>query len=396
MKQTNSRAFWLMGYMLLLLMVGTNIPSPLYAVYKQQWGFSSGMLTLIFATYALLIIPSLLLFGKLSDRYGRKKVLIPGFILSAVGSLLFTLADSLVWLFAARAIQGISVGITSGAATAALSELHPKQGSKLSALVASVATAAGTALGPLIAGVIAEYGPWPTLLPYLVHIVLILPGVVGLLLIPETVPRPSELREHSAKQPGIPGAIRIPFAIGATTVFIAWSVTALFMSLVPSYVTHLLHIHNLAIAGGAVFLMLGASSVAQLTLKRLSQCTSMVAGLILLTTGLVGIVIAVPTQSVLILGLSTIMTGTGQGLAFMGSMTLVTEIAPPQQRASVMSMLYLILYLGVGLPILGVGFGAEQIGLYHSVLIFSCLVGSASLILALFIAIRLRERMLSY
>lgn len=395
MKQTSNRSFWLMGYMLLLLMIGTNMPSPLYAVYKEQWGFSSGVLTLVFATYALLIIPSLLLFGKLSDRFGRKNVLIPGFLLSAVGSLLFTFADNLVWLFVARAIQGISVGITSGAATAALSELHSQQDNKLSALVSSVATAAGTALGPLLAGVMAEYGPWPMSLPYLVHMALILPGMLGLLMIPETVSQQAKAKAQGTGQSGLPAEFKTPFAISAVTVFIAWSVTALFMSLVPSYVSHLLHIQNLAVGGGVVFLMLGASSTAQLTLKHLTHRTSMLSGLILLNIGLVGIVTAVPTQSVLILALSTIITGIGQGLAFMGSMSLVTQIAPPRQRASVMSMLYLILYLGVGLPIIGVGFGAEQIGLFYSVLIFSCLVGSVALILAGLIAVRLKQVMLS-
>lgn len=396
MKKTSNRSFWLMGYMLLLLMIGTNMPSPLYAVYKEQWEFSSGVLTLVFATYALLIIPSLLLFGKLSDRFGRKKILIPGFLLSAVGSLLFTFADNLVWLFVARAIQGISVGVTSGAATAALSELHSKQDNKLSALVSSVTTAAGTALGPLLAGVMAEYGPWPTSLPYLVHMALILPGMIGLLMIPETVSPQAKEKAQGTERTGLPAEIKTPFAISAVTVFIAWSVTALFMSLVPSYVSHLLHIQNLAVGGGVVFLMLGASSTAQLTLKHLANHTSMLSGLILLSIGLVGIVIAVPTQSVLILALSTIITGIGQGLAFMGSMSLVTQIAPPRQRASVMSMLYLILYLGVGLPIIGVGFGAEQIGLFYSVLIFSCLVGAVALILASLIAVRLKHRMLSY
>jgi MFS family permease len=106
-----AKPFWLVGYLLFMLMVGTNLPTPLYGVYKHQWGFSSGILTLIFAVYALTIIPSLLLFGPLSDRFGRKKVLLPGLIVAAIGSILFALAHDVTWLFIARAIQGLAVGL---------------------------------------------------------------------------------------------------------------------------------------------------------------------------------------------------------------------------------------------------------------------------------------------
>ena len=383
----SSTSFWLVGYLLMMLMVGANLPSPLYGVYQHEWGFSSGILTLVFAVYALMIVPALLLFGQLADRFGRKKILIPGLIVAALASVLFAVANDVTWLFIARAIQGLAVGIVSGAATAALAELHPRGDRKHAALIASVATAGGTAIGPILAEALAQYGPWPTVFPFIVQLILLLPGILALLFVPETIPSMPAGR-WKPQRPSVPSEIRTPFTIGAATAFTAWAVTALFMSLVPSYVGTLLHVHNLAITGGVVFVMLGSSSVVQLSLKSLAIRVSHIAGLILLIVGLAGVVLAVPAQSIILLIVSTIVTGAGQGLAFMGSMALIGQVAPPERRGDVISSFYVVIYCGVGIPILGVGFGAESFGLYHAVLAFACAVAVLGLLLVSIISAR--------
>src|SRR3954454_16277414 len=105
------------------MMAGVNLATPLYALYEQEFGFSSAVLTLVFSTYALVLAPSLLVFGKLSDRVGRRRVMAGGFATSTLGLGLFAVASGLPWLFAARAVQGLAVGMISGAAAAALVEL---------------------------------------------------------------------------------------------------------------------------------------------------------------------------------------------------------------------------------------------------------------------------------
>src|SRR6188472_3906569 len=111
------------------MMAGANLATPLYAIYEREFGFSSAVLTLVFATYALVLAPSLLVFGQLSDRLGRRRVLSAGLATAAAGLGLFALAHGLPWLFAARAVQGLAVGMMSGAAAAALVELDPSRGS---------------------------------------------------------------------------------------------------------------------------------------------------------------------------------------------------------------------------------------------------------------------------
>jgi MFS family permease len=109
----------------------------------------------------------------------------------------------------------------SGAATAALAELHPRGARRQAALIASVATAGGTALGPLLAGILAQYEPWPAVLPFVVHLILFVPGVLALLFIPESVHAKST-GVWRPQRPGVPTEIRPSFVIGSATAFIAW------------------------------------------------------------------------------------------------------------------------------------------------------------------------------
>lgn len=117
-----------MAYTLLVVIVGTNLPSPLYGVYQREFGFGPLVLTLVFATYAGVLVPALLLAGPLADAVGYRRVLVPSVLLAAAGAVLFVFADSPGWLFAARAVQGLAIGAGSGALTAALVATDPGTG----------------------------------------------------------------------------------------------------------------------------------------------------------------------------------------------------------------------------------------------------------------------------
>ena len=108
-----------------LALFASGTPSPLYGTYRELWGFSPVVLTLIYATYAFGVLASLLLAGRLSDEIGRRPVLLASLGTLMATSVLFALADSTAWLFVARGIQGLATGLALGAASAALLDLHP-------------------------------------------------------------------------------------------------------------------------------------------------------------------------------------------------------------------------------------------------------------------------------
>ena len=229
------------------MMAGSNVATPLYATYEREFGFSSAVLTLVFTTYALFLAPSLLLFGQLSDRLGRRRVMAAGFATATVGLVLFALAGSLLWLFAARAVQGLAVGMISGAAAAALVELDPAPQEDRAALFAALAQAGGSASGPIIAGMLAEWAPKPLVLPFVVFVVLGVVATVAALAIPEPGRVvPGRLR---VVRPSVPPEIRVLFTRVSVTGAAVWAVAALFLSVVPSYAADLLDTSNLALLG---------------------------------------------------------------------------------------------------------------------------------------------------
>ena len=115
------------AFALAIAMLGTTLPTPLYGLYREKFGFSELMITVIFATYAAGVIASLLLFGRLSDQIGRRRVLLPGLVFSALSAVCFLTATGLPLLLAGRVLSGLSAGIFTGTATATLMDLSPPE-----------------------------------------------------------------------------------------------------------------------------------------------------------------------------------------------------------------------------------------------------------------------------
>ncbi|MEH6379277.1 MFS transporter, partial [Streptomyces sp. KLMMK] len=167
-------------YVLFVVMAGGTLPTPVYALYTQRLHLSPPVVALVFAAYAVGIVAALLLFGGLSDKIGRRATLVPALVVAAASSVVFIALPTLPGLFAGRLLSGVSVGLTTGAATAYLRELHPSP--PRAALIASVTNMAGLGSGALLSGVLVEYAPSPEVLPYTVLITLLLPGAALALL----------------------------------------------------------------------------------------------------------------------------------------------------------------------------------------------------------------------
>src|SRR5437763_13150630 len=213
----------------IVLMAGANLATPLYAVYSRQFGFSPLVLTAIFATYAIVLVPALVFFGRLSDRFGRRPVVAAGLATACLGLALFAAAEGEAWLFAARAVQGLAVGMISGAATAALVELDPQGNRRRAALGAGLAQAGGSALGPLAAGVLVEWAPDPLRLCYLVTLGLTFVAAAFVLRLPE--PGESAREEWRPQWPRVPADTRLRFFRVGLTAGAVWAAMALFLSI---------------------------------------------------------------------------------------------------------------------------------------------------------------------
>jgi len=357
------------------MLLSANLATPLYAGYSQRFGFSTAVLALIFAVYALVLIPSLVTFGQIADRFGRRPVIAVGLGLAVVALIMFALADGVGWLFAARATQGLAQGMMSGAATAALAELLPGQ-ERRAALLATLAQSGGCASAPLLSGMLAQWAPDPRVLAYAPGMALCAIAVVLLRVVPET--RGGDGGRWRIRPPRVPKEIRAAFARVALTAAAVWSVAgALFLAVIPSYAsTFVLHTHNLALLGLMAALMLGSSCVAQLIVRRgAPPASAQAGGLVLLAVGLLALVLAAPAHSAVLLVTGAVLAGAGHGVALLAAQDDLTRIAPDEHRAEVSAAFYVCIYLGVALPVIGIGVLAATISLFVGVATFAAVTG---------------------
>jgi predicted MFS family arabinose efflux permease len=339
----------------LVLMAGANLATPLYAVYASSYGFSSLVLTSIFATYAFVLVPSLVLFGRLSDRLGRRLVIVSGLAVACGGLLLFAFAESEAWLYSARALQGLAVGMISGAATAALVELDPQDDRRRAAMFAGLAQAGGSAAGPLLAGVLAEWAPDRLRLPFLVGLALTVAAALAVLALPEH--RPGKPEPWRIQWPRVPREIRGDFARVSVTAGTVWATVALFLSIVPSYAKGFLGTSNLALLAAVAAVALLASSATQVLSQRrrppprLGQAV----GLALLACGLAALVVSSPAHSLAVLVAGALLAGAGHGTAFLNAQEELNDLAPSVRRGEVTAAFIACIYFVVATAVIGSG-----------------------------------------
>lgn len=216
------------------------IVTPLYPLYQQKFGFSEVVLTLIYAAYVVGNVVALLVLGQLSDQTGRKRVSLPALGLAALGVLVFLFATSTVSLFLGRLLLGLSVGILSGTGTAWLAERTDRQ---RATGIAAVANLVGIAIGPVLGGLLAQYGPRPLELPFVVYLVMLAGVAIAVARTPESgqvgVARFSDLRFRP--RVGVPSDRLGAFAAPAITGFVIFSLGGLYFALIPTVLIHDLH-----------------------------------------------------------------------------------------------------------------------------------------------------------
>jgi MFS family permease len=358
----------------LILMAGANLATPLYAVYAERFGFSSFVLTAIFATYAVVLVPALILFGRLSDRFGRRPVVLSGLCLAGVALALFSAADGAAWLFAARAVQGLAVGTISGAATAALVEVDPDGDRRRAALFAGLAQAGGSASGPLLAGVLAQWAPDPLRLCYFVGIAATVGAATFILRVPEPA---GQVREPWRIQlPRVPHDIRGPFFRVSLTAATVWAAMGLLLSIVPSYAADLLDTDNLALLALIAALALLASCAAQVvvTYREGQPPLEQAAGLGLLCAGLIVLIAAAPVRSLPLMVVGAISAGFGHGLAFLNAQQELNEVAPEERRGEVTAAFIACIYALLATSVVGAGLLDEYVSLTAAVsVVAACL-----------------------
>jgi MFS family permease len=348
-------------------MLGTTLPTPLYVIYQASWHFSTSLITLIFAVYAAGVLAALLATGRASDQVGRRPVLAAAIGLSILSAVVFILAPGVGWLFLGRVLSGLSAGLMTGTATAALTETAGPGAGRRASLVSTTANMGGLGLGPLLAGLLAQYAPRPTVAPFLVQLGLVAVAGLGLIAVPETVRErsPLSLRFRGL---GIPRAGRGEFIAAGCAGFAAFSLLGLFSALAPTFLGGVLHDSSHAVAGFVVFLAFAVGACTQVAGSRLPSRPVMLAGLVIFLAALALIVAGLAAASMPLFLAGTVVSGVAVGAVFMGSLAVANRLAPAENRGQVISTYFVFAYLGLAVPVIAVGFGSQAFGDFRATL----------------------------
>lgn len=374
------------GSLIGALFAGSTIATPLYVIYKQQFGFSQITLTLIYAVYVIGNLTALLVFGRMSDEVGRRRTAVIAIGIAITGALVFLFAHGVASLYVARVLSGLAIGIGAGTGTAWLAELIAEQDRSRATVIATIANFTGLGLGALIAGLLAEYVALPLRTPFIAYLAVLVVVAALLALARETVDRPLAAFAQLSIRPraGVPSSIRPRFVAPAVTGFGAMALVAFFAALAPSVLANELHVTSHALAG-AIFLELAAAVALVIALTRsLSSRTAMLWSLGLMLPSLALLVTAQFVGSLGVMIASTATCGVAAGLGYRGSLQVVNQIAPDDRRAEVVSAYFICCFLGNALPVIGIGVLSTLTSLTVASLVFAATIAVFAVVALMF------------
>jgi len=343
---SHNAAFALLASAGLTLLASSSAPTPLYATYQAKWGFSDLTITVIFGVYAVAVLASLLVFGSLSDHVGRKPLLIAGLGMQVPVMLLFAFAGNLDVLLAARVLQGLATGAALGAIGAGLVDLHPTRGpvANTSALMA------GTASGSLMSALFVQLLPAPTELVYIFLSGVFLVQALGAARITETSARVAGARKALAPKLALPSQVRREVLVAAPILVAVWSLGGFYASLGPSLAQSVAGDHSMILGGAALFLLAGSGSATVLRFHQVEARRLALFGALAIMFGSSLLLAGVASRSLLLFTLGIFPAGAGFGAGFQGGLRTIVAKAEPHERAGVISVVYVISYLSLGLP----------------------------------------------
>ncbi|MFT4267329.1 MAG: MFS transporter [Xenophilus sp.] len=371
-----SAAFALVVSLVVSFLAASTAPSPLYALYREAWGFSALVLTVVFSSYAFALLAALLVFGALSDHLGRRTVILAALVLEIGAIVLFLRADSVGWLLAARVLQGVATGMATGVLSAALLDLSPTRGP----LFNSLAPMVGMALGALGTSALVQFAPQPTRLVYeLLLVVLAVQALLALRLPDPVQPRPgawASMVPRARVPPAARGLVLRLMPLNTA----GWALGGFYLSLGPT-LARLVTGRATPLAGGALIAALALTGGAAMYVVRQRPARRVLRASAALLAGGLAITLAGAhaRQAVLFFG-GTLVAGLGFGAGFNATVRSLVPAAAPHERAGLMSSFFVLSYLAFSAPAILAGLAAGSFGLEAATLGYGAvLIGLAAL-----------------
>lgn len=342
----------LLASLVVSFLAASAVPTPLYPVYQAEWGFSPITTTIVFGVYAVAVLVALLVLGRISDHVGRRPVLLVGLLGQVVSMIVFATAAGVPELMVARVIQGIATGAALGAVGAGLLDLDRVRGT----VANSVAPGLGTASGALLSSLVVQFLPAPTHLVYVAAIVVFVLQAFGVLLMRETVTPARGAVRSMVPELALPPSSRRAIFAAVPVLFAVWALAGFYAALGPAILRVVTGSSTLVLGGLGLFVLAGVAALSVYVLRGADPQAVMGLGVVALIVGVGITLIGLDLNSVVVFFLGTAISGVGFGSGFQGGIRTVMPLPLPHERAGVLSVLYVVSYLGMGLPAVVAGF----------------------------------------
>ncbi|WP_082585623.1 MFS transporter [Hydrogenophaga sp. Root209] len=379
------------AWMVTAVFILSNSATPLYVHWQRQFTFSSATLTVIFAAYIVGLLGSLLIAGQLSDRLGRKAVLIPGILIAMAACVLFATASSVESLVAARFLTGVSVGVIVSAGMAAVVDAGGADRKRQASLAASVAMVLGAGLGPLLAGTLAQVIDRPVWTVFGIELALLATAMAVIIAMPlPGLPRVSlAVPAKRLRLPSVPAQNRLDVVMGIAVFAPGITATSFVLSLGPSLLSELMHVSSPLVAGGTACLMFMSAASVQIAVKKLPIRTVLLLGTAVTALSMATLIGAVHVAEPALLLVAAVMAGVGQGLGQLGGLTAIGTRVPDQRRAQANALLNIGAYIPAGLLPVATGFLMDRSSMGAGATTFAVVVIAAAAVAAGFVGMRM-------
>ena len=329
-------------------------PALTYRLYAEQWHLAPTTIAGIFAIYPVGVVAMLVGLGGISDTIGRRATMLAGLCASLLGALLLAAAQNMAWLFTARALMGIGVGLSAGPSTAAVLEFISPRHARHAAAITMVAQALGFAAALLLGGALTEYGPWPTRLCFWVLVAFLLVLLSATWFLPRHASGATRTNWRSTL-PSVPRAVRHAFAVSSTAMIAAYTFGVLILSLGGRVEHDLIGSPNALVNGAVLALFPLASAAMGVATRALAPRTALAAGALASALGMGLLIVAIGLRDLVTYLAATAVTGGAYSLLFVGGLQVINAAAPEHHRGGVLSALYLLGYLSMGVLALALG-----------------------------------------
>lgn len=381
---TGGPALYLLASLIVSMLAASAAPTPLYALYQRQWGFTPITTTIVFGVYAVAVLVALLTLGRLSDSVGRKPVLLAALAVQVVSMLVYATAGGVGELLAARIVQGLSTGAALGAIGAAMLDVDRSRG----ALANALSPGLGTGTGALVSALFVQFLPAPTHLVFFALIAVFVGQAAGVALLRETVAPVPVTAAVLVPEVRLPRSVRGAVLAAAPVLFASWALAGLYAALGPAIVATLTGSVSEVLGAASLSVLAATAVISVYLLRNVDARTVLVSGIAALVAGVAITLVALGTGSVAVFFAGTVVSGIGFGAGFQGGIRTVVPVAAPHERAGVLSLLFVISYLGMGVPAVAAGFGAtDGLGLIGAARVY----GAGLIVLAGFALAGLRR-----